>query len=93
MSKFSTSFSGLFPWRPQALETRLQNAMLSLRVAKTQGEGPGNEVGRTKEVLGHLRLNTGIDLTSHWTSEQWTPLAPRLEYRWDICNRSPAFSI
>ena len=42
-----------------------------------------------------LRLNTGIDPTSHWTSEQWTRrtlLARRSEYRWDISNRSPAFS-
>ena len=27
-----------------------------------------------------LRLNTGIDPTSHWTSEQWTLLVRRLEY-------------
>ena len=27
-----------------------------------------------------LRLNTVIDPTSHWTSEQWTLLARRLEY-------------
>ena len=40
----------------------------------------------------HLRLNTGIDPTSHWTSEQWTLLARRSEYRWDISNRSSASS-
>ena len=40
----------------------------------------------------YLRLNTGIDPTSHWTSEQWTLLARRSEYRWDISNRSSASS-
>ena len=31
----------------------------------------------------YLRLKTGIDPTSHWTSEQWILLARRSEYRWD----------
>ena len=33
-----------------------------------------------------LRLNTGIDPTSHWTSEQWTLLVRRLEYSWVSLN-------
>ena len=40
----------------------------------------------------NLRLNTGIDPTPHRASEQWTFLARRSEYRWDIGNRSPASS-
>ena len=32
----------------------------------------------------HLRLNTGIDPPSHWTSEQWTLLARRSQYHWGI---------
>ena len=37
-----------------------------------------------------LRLNSGIDATSHWTSNQRTLLVRRLEYSWDITDRSPA---
>ena len=44
----------------------------------------GNQ-GKQKQdgdsVQPDLRLNTGIDPTSHWASEQWTLLARRSEYR------------
>ena len=35
----------------------------------------------TAAEVADLRLNTGIDPTSHWASEQWTLLARRSEYR------------